>query len=272
MNTRLLAIVLTLLTVPVVAGAHPSAEHKLKSLSKAIAARPDAQELYVQRGAEYSNDGQLELALADLRKAETLGEPFVVAFYLGVVHYRMGKLETARAYFDTFLERFPGHPPSLEYRARVSRDSGDYAAALADWKAYFAIAQRPNPGDYVSAAKMLTELDGVGIDAALVMLDDGMERLGVIPQLQSYAIELELEQGDLSGAIARHQSLEASLGGSPDWKVDMGELLLRAGKPEQARQHFSAASAQLESLRKTRARQQVLEKLRKLEASLGEPS
>jgi predicted Zn-dependent protease len=104
------------------------------------------------------------------------------------------------------------------------------------------------------------------------MLDRGMERLGVIPQLQQYAIALELERKNTAQAIDRLEALEPSLGESPGWKVDMGELLILAGRPAEASQLFDEAFAQLETLRKTVARQRLLEKLEKLRASLGDRS
>jgi len=274
MKTTLLTIATLFAVVAVIAAApgaaaHPSAEHTLELLSESIQARPNEQELYIQRGSAYSNDGQLELVLADFVKAETLGEPFVVAFNQGVLHYRMEKLVAAREYFDTFLSYFSGHAPSLEYRARLLRDAGEHKAALADFDAYFAMNKQPNPGHYVSAAKMLAGLEGEGMEPALAMLDQGMERLGVIPQLQHYAIQLELERKNAALAITRLETLEPSLGESPDWKVEMGELLLRAGRPAEARRFFDEALAQLKVLRTTVARQRVLEKLERLQTSLN---
>lgn len=269
MNRTLLLVALLSLPVPIVASGHPSAEHQIELLSERIRAQPDDQANYIRRGQAYSNDGQLERALVDLRKAEQLGDPLHVAFDLGVLHYRMGKLDAARRYFDAFLERHPGHPRALEYRARVSRDAGDHAAALADFRAYFARIERPNPGDYVSAARMLASLDGQGVAAALSMLDQGIDKLGTIPQLQRYAIELERSRGNTSGAIARLESLEPSLGKSPDWKIDMGELLLLAGRPVEARQHFDAAATQLGRMPTTPARAELRQRLQALSARMN---
>ena len=267
MKQLLPIVAIVLVALPLVAGAHPSAQSTLEMLSDAIRAHPESQPLYIQRGAAYSNDGQLELALADLLKAETLGDPVLAAFDQGVLHYRLEEYEAARGYFDVFLEYRPGHMASLEYRARVLRAAGDHAAALADFNAYFALQSQPNPGDYVSAAEMLRGLDGEGIAPALAMLDQGMERLGVIVQLQRYAIALELERGSVAGAIDRLESLEPALGASPDWKIDMGELLLRADRPDEAHRYFEAASAQLATLRRTTARQALLERLQALQPS-----
>ena len=52
----------------------------------------------------------------------------------------------------------------------------------------------------------------------------------------------------------------------------MGELLMLAGGRAEAGQLFDQAFAQLETLRKTAARQRVLEKLQKLHASMSDRS
>ncbi len=265
-------LALLLLLHPVTASAHPGAAEKLEILTQRIEAQPGDQLAYVARGAAYSHDGQYELALADFRKAEGLGESIAVSYELGVLHHRMGKLDAARTYLDRFLERFPNYPPALEQRAHVLADLGESEAAVAAFEKLFAAQPRPNPGLYLSAAKLLAAQGEGGVESAIAMLDRGMERLGVIPQLQQYAIALELERKNTAQAIDRLEALEPAMGESPDWKVDMGELLILAGRPAEASQLFDEAFAQLETLRKTVARQRVLERLQKLRASLSDQS
>lgn len=243
---------------------HPGAHDKLVYINKQLELKPQDQQLYIHRGSTYSNDGQFDNALADFRKAETLGNPLAVAFELGVLHYRQAKFDAARSYFDAWLQRSPKHAPALEYRARLLRDAGDFKASLADYKVLFALQKRSDPGNYISAAKMLAELDDEGLASAIDMLDQGMQQLGLAPQLQRYAIELELQRKQTAKAIARLGSLQPMLGKSPDWKTDMGELLLLAGKKAEARELFNAATNQLATLRKTPARQQLLEKIQQL--------
>lgn len=262
-----LAIICFCLLLPLTATlAHPGAHDKLVYLNEKLKAQPDDQQLYIQRGSTYSNDGQFDNALADFRKAETLGNPLAVAFELGVLYYRKGEFDTARAYFDSWLKQSPKHTPALEYRARLLRDAGDYNASLADYKALFALRKRSDPGNYISAAKMLAQLEDEGIAAAIEMLDQGMQQLGLAPQLQRYAIKLELQRQQTANAIARLDSLAPMLGDSPEWKTDMGELLLLAGRKAEARQLFNQATTQLASLRKTPARLQLLEKIAALNA------
>jgi tetratricopeptide (TPR) repeat protein len=245
--------------------AHPGAHSAIEHFSRQIEQHPDNQVLFIQRGTAYSNDGQYEKALADLQAATRLGEPIAVSFELGVLHYRMGEMATARQYFDEYLNRFPDHAASLEYRARLLRDSGDYAASIRDFKRFFALQERPNPGHYISVAKMLETSGDQGIARALDILDTGNEKLGVTPQVQQHAIKLELQRGRPELAVARLETLEPMLGESPDWKVDMGAALFLNQQPDQARQMLSAAASQLEGLRATPARLKLKQRIKELE-------
>lgn len=244
------------------AGAHPSHEQQLSLLNLQIAQFPDQQRLYIERGIAYSSDGELDPALADFNRAETLGDPLLVAFDLGVLYYRMGELQRARRYFDTTLNQLPDHSRSLEYRARIARDVGDYPAAVADFRAFFALRERPNPGHYISTAAMLAEMDLEGVDAALALLDEGMVKLGQVPQLQRYAIELERWQGNYDGAVERQQRLVAVLGDSPQWNWQMGQLLTEAGRKPQAVKYYRSAHQQLRNLRRTPARIELMQQLK----------
>ncbi len=234
--------------------AHPGAEASLAHFTQEIQAKPGEQSLYIQRGIAYSNDGQYPQARADFEQAEKLGNPILVAFDFGVLHYRMGNFDAARRSFDNYLQQFPNHAQCLEYRARLLRDAGDYPAAVADFKQVFKLLQRPNPGHYVSVAEMLSSTGADGIDQALEIIDQGNEKLGITPQLQQYAIKLELARKQPDKAIERLRTLEPILGKSPGWKVDMGELMLQVGQPERAAALFEEASLQLDTLRKTPAR------------------
>jgi Tfp pilus assembly protein PilF len=249
---RLLALLVLFLCTPVLA--HPGASASIDHYSHEIERNPRDQAPYIRRGIAYSNDGQYDKALADFEQAKTLDEPVVVSFDLGVLHYRRGEYETARAYFDEYLEAFPDHAACLEYRARLARDMGDTEAAVADFQRVFGLQQRPNPGHYISVAEMLESSGPAGIDRALQVLDGGNEKLGLTPQLQQHAIQLELRRGRTDLAIARLQTLEPMLGESPDWKVQMAELQLQAGDKDAANKLLEAADQQLATLRKTPAR------------------
>jgi tetratricopeptide (TPR) repeat protein len=239
--------------------AHPGVEEALGYFDRQIEQSPRDQALYVQRGMVYSNDGQYQKAEADFTRAAALGDPVLVSFELGVLHYRMGDVATSRRYFDAYLQRFPDHAACLEYRARLLRDAGDHDGAIADFRRVLALEAHPNPGNYISLAEEMLESRGdEGIAGALNVLDQANAKLGLTPQIQHKAIELELRRKQPERAIERMRALEPMLGESPDWKVEMGELMLAVGRREDAQAYFRKAVDQLGSLRLTPARQQLM--------------
>lgn len=253
--------------------AHPGVEEALRYYDRQIEQSPRDQALYAQRGVVYSNDGQYEKAMADFRRAAELGDPLLVSFDLGVLHYRMGDFAAARRYFDAWLQRFPDHAACLEYRARLLRDAGDHDGAIADFRRVFVLQSRPNPGDYISVAEMLESRGDAGVAEALDVLDQGNAKLGVTPQIQRKAIALELRRKQPGRAIERMRSLEPMLGESPDWKVEMGELMLAAGRRDEAQACFRQAVDQLGGLRPTPARQQLMRRAQAhLDSAASEPA
>jgi tetratricopeptide (TPR) repeat protein len=249
---------------PGAARAHPGMHETIELLTERIATTPNQQSLYLERGIAYSSDGKVELALADLRKAEQLGDPDLVAFDLGVLFFRTGQLSEARASLTRCLARFPQHALARDYRARAARDAGDARAALRDYEALFAIEGDVNPGHYLSAAGLLASLDGDGIPAALAMLDRGMAAVGVIPQLQQRAIAYERERGATDAALRRHDTLAEALAHSPAWRADRAELLLALGRADEAKRELDTAAGALAVQRLTPARAELAARIGRL--------
>ena len=200
MRSALLIIMLVM--APPLLG-HPGASTTIDHFTHEIEHRPDSQALYIKRGIAYSADGQYERALADFTRAQSLGNPVLVSFDLGVLHYRRGELDTALNCFNAWLAQFPNHTGGLEYRARLLRDKGDYPASVADFRRVFELQDRPNPGHYISVAEMLASSGDAGVPQALDLLDAGNEKLGLTPQLQFYAIRLETGRGRPDLAVRR---------------------------------------------------------------------
>ena len=244
------------------AAAHPGMETRLARINTLLDSYPDQAELYVLRGAAYRHLHRWELALADLRRAESLGHPVDAAWELGMVFYDSGEYQAAIACFTRYLERHPHHGVSIEYRARAAAAIGDYAAASADFQRYFLQMQQADPGTYLLAAQILSERQGTNF--ALELLDQGMRQLGLIPQLQRFAVTLELQQNNLESALQRWQTLEQVLGSTPEWKVEKARLLLLAKETHQAQALLLEASVQLAELRPTPSRQQLQSRIKQM--------
>ena len=117
---------------------------------------------------------------------------------------------------------------------------------------YFRLQERPNPGLYLAAARMLEERRRY--QEALAILDQGQATLGVVPQLQRQAVALERARGQPELALARLQTLGPMLGESPAWRLDMAELQLELGHRDRAAAMISSAREALAQQRPTPAR------------------
>ena len=243
--------------------AHPGMQDQLTRINRAIAERPSEQALYIQRGIIYTNGGHYPEALVDYRQAEKLGAPIVVAYELGVLFYRMENYDEATHYLSQYLRQFPASAAAYEARSRVYRDTGDHQRAMADLNKYFELQGAPHPGNYLAAADMLEEMGQT--DTALAILDQGMEKLGLTPQLQRRAITLELQRQQSDRAIARLETLREPLQESPSWKIEMAQLLLLQQRRLEADEFLRKAHDELTVLRPTPARIELLQRVETLQ-------
>ena len=236
-------------------------EDRLRELDARIQEYPDQQQWRIRRARVYIDTGLNEAAMEDIRAAEVLGDPAEAAFVHGLLLYRQGQLSGARKQFDIYLQAHPGHRQSLDYRARLLRDAGEYEAALADYRQLMAMDDSLAPGYYLSAARMLAALPDHGTDEALALLDGRMEQVGPVSSLQRFAIGLESGRGNYDAAIGRMATLDEKLRGTPEWHAEMAGLQLQAGRPLNALDHIAVAEEQLARLKQTGARRRLAEEL-----------
>ncbi|MCB1705558.1 MAG: hypothetical protein KDI17_11880 [Halioglobus sp.] len=243
---------------------------RIAALSAQVEQRPDDQDLRLQRAWAYLEFNQLDLALADVRAAESLGDPRKVAYTHGVLLVRQGDYTAARPYFDRYLQAYPEQWSALGYRARLLRDIGEEQAALADYEALIRLNDALNPGDYVAAARLMASVPGRGVDDALALLDRRIEQRGPVSSLQRYAIELETERGNYTAAIERMAELDQRLRATPQWQLDVAELLLLDTRSDEALSYIAVAQEQLAAGRKTAVNRALMDRAGRLrEAALA---
>jgi predicted Zn-dependent protease len=170
-----------------------------------------------------------------------------------VVFYRLGQFQKALECFNSTLVAEPRNASALEYRARLRRDMGDAQGAVSDFRALIALRVYVNPGYYLAAAKLLAKSGAAHIGEAVSLLDDGIRDLGPVPQLQRYAIELELARNAPKAAIARLTSLAPTEGDGPEWQAQMGDLYVAAGDMPEAKLWWQKAQKTISQRRATPA-------------------
>ena len=179
------------------------------------------------------------------------------------------------------------HPRDAEAwatRALASRALGLYRAAAEDFTRAITAEEevgRTSPEHYLERARALASEGGEAVGEALRGLDEGLGRLGPIPALQLYAIDLEVVRRGYDAALARLDAVMAQSPPSGPWLARRGEVLERAGRPSDARVAYEQALADLASpgrKRRTGASAQLesqvraaLERLQRQEQAEAEP-
>ncbi len=245
---------MSLLLVSSAAWSHSGDAHLLNQLNRQLETNPDSQQTLIRRGSLFVRAKKFELAEQDFSDAKKFGDPAVVFLPLGISYYESSKFELAAEQFDRYLKRYPNNGAALEYRAKAAREMGLYSVALKYFKTFLKHSPYLNPGHFLTTAEIAliaTANEQANIDAAISIIDSGIVHLGINPQLQQFAIELELKRNQVDSAIIRQQSLAISTGESPQWHLQMGTLLLIAGRNDDAALELEAASDKIKKKRRT---------------------
>ena len=250
--------------------ADAAAAERIRALSLRIEQTPDNQALHLQRSLAYLNNNQLKLARTDIRTAEAVGEPVEAAFTHGLLLYKTGDYRAARPYFDRYLQNYPRHRGALEYRARLLRDIGENRRALADYEALLALSDSLDPGYYVTTARLMAAQPDRGVAEALALLDARMAQIGPLTTLQRYAVELERSRGNFKGATERMAGMDQRLKATPQWQVEVAEIMLQAGQLQEARSYLAVAEEQLQS-RSRAGDRKLLETVHRLQKQASPP-
>ena len=79
------------------------------------------------------------------------------------------------------------------------------------------------------------------MEAALRGLDEGVKRLGPLVTLQLYAMDLALARQNFDDALRRLETISAQSARKEKWLARRGEILIRAGRRDEAKQAYAAA-------------------------------
>lgn len=251
--------------------AHGSLEEQIASVTKEIVAHPDDASLYVRRGELHRYDGHTRAALADFEQALRL-DPSIAEAHLGRGRTLLAanRPRAAQQALREFVRLRPSDPEghialarSFQKLARPGDASEEYSRAIA-------LLPRPGPDVFVERARALAAAGRVA--EAVHSVDDGLAKLGPIIALQTVAIDLEVRRKNWDAALARLDRAAAPFARRETWLARRGEILVAAGRPQDARAAFAAALASIDSLperlKRTRAVSRLEENVRRSVAAL----
>lgn len=263
------AWLVTSLALPI--AAHEGLHEQIAEATSQIKREPKNASLYLKRGELYRLHREWNAALADYRRAEQLNPRLEeVKFARARMYYDAGKPEKAIGQLDRFLTAHPDHVDALVTRARVLVKLGQRIAAAKDYSVAIAQLAKPKPEYYIERAQALRDEGSRHSDEALSGIDEGIKKLGPIVTLQLFAIELELAGKRYDAALSRLEQIAAQSPRKESWLARRGQILLAAGRPNEAHQAFGEALSAIESLpphhRRTKA---TLELESRVRAAIG---
>lgn len=148
-------------------------EEAVSAFAEAIRLEPARGRNYAGRGEALVHAGKPNEALPDLNKAIELGHrPADVLFLRGLVHQRLGQYALSMADYEAVLRVVPTHHQSLNNRALIAVEQGDFSQGERD--AREAIRLTPNEiAPRVTLARIIRDREK-DLPRALRMLDEAL--------------------------------------------------------------------------------------------------
>ncbi len=224
--------------------AHPEIEGALERLNPLIAASPANAVLYLERGELYAQHEDWVQAEANyLRAAELSPQLPGLARLRGALALRTGNAQEACQHLNRALRLDPRDAEASILRSRARAATSDRAGALRDLETALQLIEFPRPELFLERAALVR-----AAPEAIRSLDAAIARVGPVHTLQLRALQLEESAGLFEAALARLAAMAAQSERKEIWLKRRGDLLLRAGRPVEARAAYSDARAAIEQL------------------------
>ncbi|GEM_PF-314200 len=236
---------------PAIGWAHGELLIRIDEVTQRIVAATNTPErlapLYVERGDLYREDENWEEAEADFNRAAALAPHWAaVDFFRGKLRAATDQLEAARALFDKVLARDANDGAARVERARVLVRLKELPLAEADFQRGATLLAEPEPEVFVEWAQVLIT-EGRTNDA-LRALDMGIQKLGVLPPLQTLALDLEVGRRNYPQALKRLETLHARAMRKEGWQARRGDILRAMGRDAEAKTSYAAALVTIKAL------------------------
>ena len=259
-------VVLASIALTISAWAHGDLHEQIDSVTAQIKASPEEAALYLKRAELYRLHEDWPAAAADYDRATQLA-PGLLVVHLGRGRMLLaqGRFDEAKAELNQFVAGNPGHVDGFVTRARIEVKRGKPLAGAEDFARAIALSARPEPEVYLDRAQALAAAGGEHVAEALSCLDAGTAKLGNLPTLGLYAIELEVKRKEFDSALSRLERLSAVSPRKEAWIERRGDILRLANRPDPAQQAYRQALAAIAALparaRETKATAELQKRL-----------
>jgi len=223
--------------------AHEELDEAITTATRRIAASREPALEYLMRGELHRLKEEWSAARADYDLASALN-PALPGLDLcrAELLFDQGRIADAYSAFTRAIAADPENAVGWALRAQAAEALGRSQEAAEDLARTLAIRRDAEPDLFVERARLLAS---AGLKSeALRCLDDGIARRGSIASLELYATDLELERGNLRGAIDRIDRVAGQMERPGVLLERKASILAAAGDVDGARRAMAEAAAQ----------------------------
>jgi tetratricopeptide (TPR) repeat protein len=242
-------LIVALLLLQGVARAHGPDHETILLLTAELGKRPGDPELLLQRGERLRVHGDLAAARLDFQSCLTaVPDSSPARLRLAMVLRDLGESAEALSLLDSIVGNPRTNLTALATRADLLCRTGRHQEAVADYDAILTRTGTPRPDLYLDRARAILAAGTNSETLALAGIDEGLRRLGPVPSLQLFALDLDQARGAWREALTRLDALQAGSTRKERWLYRRGEILRTAGRHAEARREYQRALAAIDAL------------------------
>jgi tetratricopeptide (TPR) repeat protein len=227
-----------------------NADTKLQSdyYEKLVAAYPRDERAHFLLGGAYFGQQDYPKAIAEYQKSVELAPDFAPAYnLLGYAHRQARQFGEAEQAFKKYIELIPNDPNPYDSYAELLMKTGRYAESIAMYRKALATDQNFSPSRIGIATNMMYQgnHDGARVETGKLFQlarNDGDRRASFFTSAVVYADEgnfdRALQELRKEYTVAEKINDAAAMAGDV---TAMGDVLLEAGRPEEARKRYEQA-------------------------------
>ncbi len=251
-----------ILLFPSLVSAHGDLHQRIQILTNKIKIDNKDPELFLKRAELYRQHQEWNSAIRDFKKVRELKPQHPLLSYLfGKLLIEANKPLEAKKELDQFIKLNPNHGPAFLYRARTWVKLKNNKEAEKDYNQAIQFFTPPEPDLYLERANIVFSMGKPFKERAVQGLDEGIKNIGPIVTLINQAIQFEREIGKYNQAIQRIELLPVKLKSHPFWLNIKGDILIEAGKNEEAKHTFSLALEKIKNFSSRRKQTKATQKL-----------
>ena len=267
-------VLFALLLVTGQALAHGSLHSQIQDLNATMLREGKSAKLLVMRGRLHMEHGNNKAATQDFQLALKLdpGERSAY-FYLAEQAFKHNRLPAARRNAEKFLAMLNGEPGAIvrgqSLYGQILLAQGQFHDAASSFRIAVDQAVEPSPEHYLHLADAQSNAGATA--EALSSLDEGMQRLGMLPVLQNMSISLDIEAKAWDDALRRLDAMILQGQGLPELYLRKAKVLLAADRQPAAQEAVHDGLASMDKIpdarRETPAMRQLQTELLALQSA-----